>query len=617
MAKKKKKNRNEEQEKQTLEEQNIDNGIRIFFQHPIFYGLSSYRDILDNRRMGKGNHYKVFRDGWVILNKDSLLTPKQWAFALAECQLHLAFGHFDADKMPGYEITKEDGTTEKVVDCDKRIWNLACDIYITRFLGGMKFGEPIMNDPLLNRIGESADEQKIYDYLVESELGKKVDFRMDMEGLDEPIVYDTSAGEENEYAADFAELIVARAADAVSTAGGHDTSGIHWTRAKWASQWFVSHYPLLGGIASYFRIVEDAVLCRREEIQIAAVDAEAGEIYVNPNVRLDMEEMKFILAHEYLHAGLQHHARCQGRNPYLWNIACDYVINGWLKEMEIGKMPEQGLLYDEKLKGLSAEAIYDMILSDLRKYSKLDTFRGYGKGDIMGRSSKPGNPSEGIGLDEFCKSALMQGLEYQQKSGRRYIPAGLMEEIRALAMPPIPWDVELARWFERYFALPEPKRSYARPSRRQGATPDIPRPRYVKDETRGDDRTFGVVIDTSGSVSAKELGKALGSIASYAAAREVNYARVVFCDASAYDAGYLAPEDIAGRVMVKGRGGTILQPGVDLLEKAKDFPKDGPILIITDGEIEDKMHIRHEHAFLIPKGKRLPFRAKGEVFYFE
>ena len=28
------------------------------------------------------------------------------------------------------------------------------------------------------------------------------------------------------------------------------------------------------------------------------------------------------------------------------------------------------------------------------------------------------------------------------------LPAGLIEEIRALAMPPIPWDVKLARWFD-------------------------------------------------------------------------------------------------------------------------------------------------------------------------
>ena len=68
---------------------------------------------------------------------------------------------------------------------------------------------------------------------------------------------------------------------------------------------------------------------------------------------------------------------------------------------------------------------------------------------------------------------------------------------------------------------------------------------------------------------------------------------------------------------MKGRGGTALQPAVDLLEKAEDFPKDGPVLIITDGMIEDQMRIRRKHAFLVPKGRRLPFPAKGEVFYFE
>lgn len=109
---------------------------------------------------------------------------------------------------------------------------------------------------------------------------------------------------------------------------------------------------------------------------------------------------------------------------------------------------------------------------------------------------------------------------------------------------------------------------------------------------------------------------ALGSIASYGAARGVPMVRVVFCDARAYDAGYMAPEEIAGRVEVKGRGGTILQPGIDLLEQAADFPKDGPILVITDGLIEEKLYLHREHAFLVPKGRRLPFRARGKVFYF-
>lgn len=109
------------------------------------------------------------------------------------------------------------------------------------------------------------------------------------------------------------------------------------------------------------------------------------------------------------------------------------------------------------------------------------------------------------------------------------------------------------------------------------------------------------------------LGKALGAIASYSRARDVPAARVVYCDAAAYDAGYVPVDDIAGRVQVRGRGGTVLQPGVDLLERADDFPADGPILLITDAEC-DVVRVRREHAWLIPAGASLPFTPRGPVF---
>ena len=112
------------------------------------------------------------------------------------------------------------------------------------------------------------------------------------------------------------------------------------------------------------------------------------------------------------------------------------------------------------------------------------------------------------------------------------------------------------------------------------------------------------------------LGKALGAIASCSMARDVVAARVVFCDARAHDAGYLAPQDIAGRVQVRGRGGTVLQPGVDLFEQVHDFPQDGPLLIITDGHC-DKFTVRRKHALLMPQGARLPFVPRGEVFYMK
>lgn len=120
------------------------------------------------------------------------------------------------------------------------------------------------------------------------------------------------------------------------------------------------------------------------------------------------------------------------------------------------------------------------------------------------------------------------------------LPEGLIEEIYALSMSVIPWEVELARWFDSYFPPLEKHRTYARLSRRQSATPDIPRPRSVLQEIDEQNRIFGVVLDTSGSVSTRELGMALGSIVSYAVAKEVPFVRVIFCDACPYDAGYLA-----------------------------------------------------------------------------
>ena len=212
--------------------------------------------------------------------------------------------------------------------------------------------------------------------------------------------------------------------------------------------------------------------------------------------------------------------------------------------------------------------IYDLIVKKIRKFKKHATFRGYGKGDLFGdQSPRFEGLHKGISLDEFFKNALREGLDYHTTHSRGYLPAGLIEEIRALSMPPIPWEVQLGRWFDEQFPPLEKHRTYVRPSRRQGSTPNIPRPSYMLHEKELKSRTFGVVIDTSGSMCSAQIGLALGAAASYAA--------------------------------------------------AKDVPPSGPILVITDGYIEDNLKIRRKHAFLIPNGNRLPFRPKGKVFYME
>lgn len=611
---------------------NIYKGWNLLARHPLFKYTHLPGFVFAGRRIlgrdgfgkvkaSKGSEYFAGDD--LVLNDSIQLSPEEWTYVIAHLYLHLAFGQFDAEKMPGYDAKKN--TAPKIYE---QAWNTACDIYIDKFLRELKIGRPVGKDPMQYIPGNAAnDEQSIYRYLLENDISFNygtfgmAGIRPDMEGLSTPLLYDKTSNNYwsrpyNCYAKNFARALAHSLNDSVSIAGGHGAlQDEKETVITKAASWFLGHYPLLGGLASAFRIEQDPEKCRQNEISIAAINIDEGIIYANSAKGYSEEEWRFILAHEYLHAGLQHNTRQDGRDTYLWNIACDYVINGWLKEMHIGTMPPEGLLLDETLKGRSAEDIYDLIIKDVRRYSKELTFRGYSKGDIIGDGTN--KYANGVSLDDFCRNALVQGLEYHIEQKRGFIPVGLIEEIRALAMPPIAWDVKLANWFDQYIIPAEKYRSYAHPSRRQGSTPDIPRPRYIISDEEIKACTYGVVIDTSGSMSAKDLGKALGSVASYSVAKGVPAVRVVYCDADAYDAGYMTPEEIAGRVEVTGRGGTRLQPAIDLLEKAEDFPKDGPILLITDGYIENRMKITHCHAFLIPKGNHLPFKPKGEVFYYD
>lgn len=614
MAKKKNENKISRNEQQLLD------AIALVNSHPLFGKLDIRFEIVQKSSLGKNIPAKTSSSGTVYLNKDCDRQPKEWAYIIAHCMLHLSFGHFDAERMPGYWQQITEKQQKWVNQYDPDLWNIACDIFIARFLADIKFGKSDIDASQFAVYGSALNELKIYEHLVNNNTSVKFDTFgtagefPDMIGTDSPLTYRYG---KNRYITEFAYALADSVRSVIDDAGnkpeGHSKRKSVMQKA---ADWFINHYPLLGGLATGFKVIGTTGRSELNDIEIAAVDVTVGEIYVNPAAGLTLEEWEFVLAHEYLHAGLQHHARRNGRDPYLWNIACDFVINGWLHEMQIGIMPQNGLMYDETLNNQSAEEIYDTLTSNIRKNSKLGTFRGYGKGDIIDKGWTPDN-NKPTTLDDFCKSALRNGLEYHTSTGRGFIPAGLIEEIKALSMPPVPWDVELAKWFDTWFMPVEKHRTYARPSRRQSSTPDIPRPSWVRPELPEYSRTYAVIIDTSGSMSPEMIGKALGAAASYSVAKDVPLVRVVFCDAQAYDIGYIAPEDIAGRVMVKGRGGTILQPAVDLLENAKDLPKNAPILIITDAGIEHDLKVHHEHAFLIPEGARLPFRPRGEVFYFK
>ncbi|WP_216216470.1 vWA domain-containing protein [Amycolatopsis aidingensis] len=570
--------------------------------------------------------------GVITANPRAEAEPAEWAWMFVHLLLHLGLGHLDQRR-----LTESDALLPG--DLVDPAYAAACCVVVNRFAEVARVGRAPFLMPELP--GGEEDE------LIERwrREGVPAHYRGCGTGGSRPCLTvaprscwrpDRTTGNTRTWRDLFARGLADAAHGAIEQAAESRGQAVRGRRMRaWdrALGWFVSSFPLLGAVAARLTLVDDPEIARAWDITIAAVSPEHGEIYVNPHVDLTEQEWRFVLAHEMLHAALRHDLRAKGRDPYLWNVACDYVINGWLVEMAVGHLPE-GTLYDQRLAALSAESVYDTLCTDLRRSRKLATLGGRAVGDVLGdwlsrpdaarrrgsrRADRPPPPWERTGqvssvdLDEFYRRALVAGLEYHRRADRGLIAAGLEQEIKALEHPPLPWDARLARWFDEHIRAPESRRSYARASRRQSATPDIPRPGRLRPEELTRQPTFGVVLDTSGSMNSTVLGKALGAIASYAMARDVPAARIVCCDAVAYDAGYLPVGAIAGRVTVRGRGGTVLQPGVTLLERAADFPADGPILIITDAAC-DIVRVRREHAFLIPAGARLPFTPRGPVF---
>ncbi|RYG24049.1 peptidase [bacterium] len=564
--------------------------------HPLFLPLVARAYVIPygEGQNPKGHWASINSSGHLYVDANRRAEPAEWEWVFAHLLLHLAFGHHESLRTAS----------------DRRVWLVACEATVASFLEDLKIGRrPVA--PFVE-VPKGTTEALARRFAAEGIPA----------GLEElttatPGDVDFKVGERTWDPTNWTAAFSAGLRNAVQAGieKAHGRPGRAWTVGEAAREWFMASYPLLGALAASFKIVEDTAVCQRLDVHVAAVSPGHREIYINPAIGLTESELRFVMAHEFLHVGLSHGERRQGRDPYLWNVACDFAINDWLVEMRVGAFPQVGGLLDPELRGLSAEAIYARIVTDLRRFRKLATLRGVGLCDLLGPSD-PGEVGVGADLDAWYRSALAQGLELHNRVGRGLLPAGLVQEIRSLSMPPVPWDVRLAQWLDGFFAPLERTRTYARPSRRQASTPEIPRPSWHTPKVPVQERTFGVVIDTSGSMDRETLGQALGATASYAVSREVRQVRVVFCDAAAYDQGYLAAEDIAERVRVVGRGGTVLQPGIDLLENAKDFPKDGPILVITDAQC-DAFRVRHEHAVLIPKGARLPMTPRGPVFEME
>lgn len=76
------------------------------------------------------------------------------------------------------------------------------------------------------------------------------------------------------------------------------------------------------------------------------------------------DELKFLLAAAALHRALAHPLRPGERDPGLWRVACDHVVNHFLVQEKIGELPISGFYNPRYPSSMPAEEVYEQLAGE-------------------------------------------------------------------------------------------------------------------------------------------------------------------------------------------------------------------------------------------------------------
>lgn len=149
----------------------------------------------------------------------------------------------------------------------------------------------------------------------------------------------------------------------------------------------VDIYPFFGSVAAGIEY--------RETEDIKSIKSDGKSIFYNPHylAGLSAGHQVFVLAHEICHIAFSHSSRGTGRDPEIWQMAADAVVNQLLKRDGLEIIPG-GIDYPEAI-NYDAEEYYEILLKE-----KLDIELLFGQ--LEGQENPTGGddgqqPSEGDG----------------------------------------------------------------------------------------------------------------------------------------------------------------------------------------------------------------------------
>jgi predicted metal-dependent peptidase len=261
-------------------------------------------------------------------------------------------------------------------------------------------------------------------------------------------------------------------------------------------------HPFFGNLATRMGIKE-----ADDWLPTAATDGR--NIYFNRTffTPLTVKQVEFVIAHEILHAVFDHMSRREGRDPKVFNIACDYAVNGQIVRDRIGdhNLPDIQIFHDPKYYGKSAEEIYDEL------YEKYDDEQLAALGQMLDEHLDPENGGNN-GQPKYSKEQLKEirdemreaVMQAAQAAGAGNVPASIARMIKELTEPKMNWREMLRQQIQSTI---KNDYSFMRPNRKGWHMSAIlPGTNY--DETID----ICVAIDMSGSIGDEQAKDFLSEI---------------------------------------------------------------------------------------------------------
>ena len=271
-------------------------------------------------------------------------------------------------------------------------------------------------------------------------------------------------------------------------------------------------HPFFGNMATRLKIVD-----ADDWLMTAAVDGR--NLYFNTQFfnAMNNKEIEFVIAHEILHMVYDHLGRREDRNPLLYNIAADYIVNNLLVRDRIGAKPKVVDCYqDFKYEGWTSEEVYDELFKEAKKNGE-EYLKQLGEMldehlDLEGDGDEDGDEGKGKGRPRYSKGELDQirdeikeaMLAAAQSAGAGNVPAGVQRLIKEMTESKMNWR-ELLR--QQIQSTIKSDFTFQRPSRKGWHTGAI-----LPGQNFQDTIDIAVSLDMSGSIGNDQAADFLGEI---------------------------------------------------------------------------------------------------------